>query len=103
MRPYELTSAAKADLREIVRYTIERWGEEQAEHYAKSLEAEFLKIASNKVVSRQFLPSYPQVRVTKCQHHYIFYVLRESNLPYILAVLHERMDLIHRLQERLSK
>ncbi|MBS1584414.1 MAG: type II toxin-antitoxin system RelE/ParE family toxin, partial [Bacteroidetes bacterium] len=54
MRPYELTSAAKADLREIVRYTIERWGEEQAEHYAKSLEAEFLKIASNKVVSRQF-------------------------------------------------
>lgn len=103
MRPYELTSAAEADLREIVRYSIGRWGEEQAERYAKSLEAGFLKIASNKVLSRQFSPSYPQVQVTKCQHHYIFYVLREGNIPHILAVLHERMDLINRLQERLSK
>ncbi|MGK7877907.1 MAG: type II toxin-antitoxin system RelE/ParE family toxin [Xenococcaceae cyanobacterium] len=105
MLPYELTLEAEADLKDIVRYTIRQWGEKQARRYIGLLEAEFRNIAANKTISRPFSAKYPQVRVTKCEHHYIFYLFPEgkSRRPVILAVLHERMDLVNRLKSRLSE
>ena len=35
---YDLTPAAKADLREIWLYTAEQWGEQQADRYLQELE-----------------------------------------------------------------
>jgi toxin ParE1/3/4 len=103
MLPYQLTPAAEADLREIVRYTIQQWGRKQARRYAGLLEDGFHRIAENKAYSRTFSEKYPQVRVTKCEHHYIFYMRKEGERPYILAVLHENMDLMNRLKDRLSE
>jgi toxin ParE1/3/4 len=51
---------------------------------------------------KTFSERYPQVRVARCQHHYAFYVHPEAQKPLILAVLHEQMDLLARLGERLS-
>jgi toxin ParE1/3/4 len=102
MLPYQLTLAAEADLKEIARYTIQQWGKKQAMHYAKLLEAGFRKIAAGKAHSRTFSEKYTQVRVTKCEHHYIFYISKAGEPSYILAVLHESMDLISRLEDRLS-
>jgi toxin ParE1/3/4 len=102
MLPYELTPAAEADLRDIVRYTLRQWGERQARRYARLLEAGFRTIAEGRAVSRAFSERYPQVRVTRCEHHYVFYLHPEGQKPRILAVLHENMDLLARLGERLS-
>lgn len=102
MLPYRLTLSAEEDLKEVVKYTIRNWGKQQAENYAKLLEAALHKIASGKAISRTFSETYPEVHVTKCEHHYIFYLFREDNVPVILAVLHERMDFISRLKERLT-
>lgn len=99
---YELTPAAKEDVRGIWLYTAAQWGERQADRYAGLLEAGFRKIASRRAVSRAFSQRYPHVRVTRCEHHYIFYVHPDGQPPRILAVLHEQMDLVARLRERLS-
>ena len=102
MLPYELTPAAEADLQEIARYTLHQWGVRQARRYARLLEAGFRKIAEGCAVSKTFSERYPQVRVTRCEHHYVFYLHPDGQKPRILAVLHENMDLLVRLGDRLS-
>jgi plasmid stabilization system protein ParE len=102
MPSYELTPEAEADLEEIAEYTLREWGAEQQIHYGGLLEAGFRRIASDAATSRQFSEYYPQVRVTRCQHHYVFYLQgEETPVPHIIAVLHERMDIVSRLRDRL--
>ncbi len=101
MRPYELTKDAEADLEEIARYTIEEWGETQAESYLEKISQCFKNIATNKVSSRTFSKKFPDARITRCEHHYIFYFYPEGAKPIIFAVLHERMDMLNRLKDRL--
>ena len=102
MLPYELTPAAEADLREIARYTRRQWGEQQAQRYASLLETCFQGIAQNSVLSHTFSERYPQIRVTRCEHHYIFYLSHEGMRLRIIAVLHENMDRVARIRGRLS-
>lgn len=71
MVPYDLTPAAEADLRDIVRYTLRQWGARQAQRYVRLLEAGLRMIAEGRAVSRTFSERYPQVWVTRCEHHYI--------------------------------
>jgi toxin ParE1/3/4 len=102
MPPYDLTPAAEADLREIARYTLRRWGARQQQRYAHQLAACFQRIAEGRARSKTFSERFPQVRVARCQHHYVFYIYPEGHQPLMLAVLHEQMDLLARLGERLS-
>jgi plasmid stabilization system protein ParE len=102
MRPYDLTPDADADLENIARYTLVEWGEEQAERYLDRIEKQFLMIADRQIVPRQFSTRFPQVLVTRCQRHYIFYLHPEGEKPHIIAVLHERMDMIAKISHRLS-
>lgn len=99
---YDLTPAAAADVREIARYTLRQWGEAQQRRYAELLKACFQRIANKTVASRTFSERYPQVRITRCEHHYVFYILPDGQPPRIIAVLHERMDFVARLATRLS-
>jgi plasmid stabilization system protein ParE len=101
MVSYDLTPEAEEDLKDIIRYTIEQWGLEQAQRYADLLEIGCQKIADETVISRTFSQKYPDVFVAKCEHHFIFY-LRRSPRPLIIAFLHERMDLVNRLKNRLE-
>jgi len=101
MRLYELTLDAESDLEEISRYTIKQWGEEQAKVYLDKISQCFKDIAKDKAVSRPFSGKYSDAKVVHCEHHYIFYLASEGKNPVIFAVLHERMDLLARLQSRL--
>ena len=102
MRPYVLTQLAANDLKGIARYTLNQWGKKQSFRYANLLEKQFQEIADKTAISRSFSNLYPQIRVTHCEHHYVFYVHDEGERPCILAVLHERMDMVSRLQDRLG-
>ncbi|MBC8287548.1 MAG: type II toxin-antitoxin system RelE/ParE family toxin [Nitrospinae bacterium] len=102
MRPYELTKDAEADLEEIARYTIEEWGEAQAESYLGKISQCFKNITKNKVASRTFSEKFPDAQVIRCEHHYIFYLYLKGEKPIIFAVLHERMDMLTRLKNRLG-
>lgn len=101
MRPYELTHLAKNDLKDIARYTLNQWGKNQSLLYANLLEKRFQEIADRTAITKSFSNLYPQIQVTHCKHYFIFYVHDEGKRPSIIAVLHERMDLIARLQNRL--
>lgn len=66
------------------------------------LETGFRNIANGSALSRSFSAAYPQLRVTKCEHHYIFHLRNEAHTLYIIAVFHEKMDLMQRLKDRLA-
>ena len=102
MSTYELTTAAEDDLKAIARYTLSEWGETQLFHYADLLEQRMKAIAQGTAHSRTFSKRYPDVRVTRCEHHYIFYLHPQNQAPKIIAVLHEKMDLVQRLKHRLD-
>ena len=102
MLPYEITVPAEEDLKEIARYTLKQWSKKQSLHYAGLLEKCFRDIAAGTTPSRSFSERYPQIRVRKCEHYYIFYIHPENKPPCIIAVLHERMDMLTRLKNRLD-
>lgn len=102
MQEYELTPSAQADLKEIARYTLNEWGKKQSLHYAELLDAGFRKIAAKSAYSRNFSERFPQIRISRCEHHYIFYVHPDNKPPRIIAVLHERMDMLAQLKNRLE-
>ena len=99
---YELTEAADADLQAIARYTIETWGIEQARRYEDLLENHFEAIAQQTARTRAFLKSRPELMVSRCEHHYVFHLVREKQCSLILAVFHESMDLMARVRNRLD-
>ena len=101
MPRYELSSLAEHDLTEIALYTRKTWGEAQSLHYATLLEACFECIADGTQHTRPVSARHPDVFVCHCEHHYVFYI--ENKIPYIIAVLHEKMDMLQRLNKRLPR
>ncbi|HXT13759.1 MAG TPA: type II toxin-antitoxin system RelE/ParE family toxin [Candidatus Angelobacter sp.] len=100
---YQLTEAADQDLLAIARYTIRKWGVEQARRYEAILEDCFSAIAKGKIRPRVFLKRRPELLFTHCEHHYVFYVIKDDGWPLVIAVLHENMNLVARLKQRFSE
>ncbi|WP_269537291.1 type II toxin-antitoxin system RelE/ParE family toxin [Cerasicoccus fimbriatus] len=99
---YRLTRQADADLVSIIRYTLDTWGDEQTEKYVARLEACFVEIANQRVVAKSFSKSFPELHVVRCQHHFVFYLEHSRAPASIVAILHERMDMLSRLTDRLE-
>ncbi len=102
MPPYQLTPFAQQDLEDIARYTLTTWGRKQALRYGELLEQRFHEIADGTAISRTFSNRYPPVLVNHCEHHYIFFLHSEGQKPCIIAVLHERTNLVSWLDKRLN-
>ena len=102
MLAYELTEAADADLQEIARYTVTTWGMEQARRYEMLLKNHFEAIGQQTANARAFLDRRPELLVSRVEHHFVFHLNRENECPLILAVFHEKMDLMNRLRKRLG-
>lgn len=101
MPGFELARSAESDIRSIALYTLEKWGAKQAAHYTTILDAHFEAIANGKARTRTFLQHRPELLVSRVEHHYVFHLNRRKQCPLILAVLHENMDLVLRLRDRL--
>ena len=99
MRSYDLTLAAEDDLHGIWSYTYKTWGLDQAEKYFDQIEAccEAIGRRQAKPKSHQELPA--GVNIHRCEHHYILWLAEDR--PTIIAILHERMDFVRRLRDRL--
>ncbi len=101
MTRWQLTQAAEADLRAIVRHTRDEWGAEQARRYAMALEQAIQTLVDHPQHHRVLPTVHPEVRIARCRRHLIFALPRAVDPILILAILHERMDLISRLAHRL--
>lgn len=99
---YVLTRDAEADLRGIVRYTRKEWGAAQVRSYVATLKEGIARVAAGEGVFRELDTLYPGLRMARCEHHYVFCLPRENAPALIVAILHERMDLMVRLAARLN-
>lgn len=99
---YVLTSAAEADLREIIRYTRKRWGAAQVRAYIGKLQRGIERVAVGHGTFKDMSALYPALRMVHCEHHYIFCLPRDDAPTLVVALLHERMDLMVQLMDRLK-
>lgn len=101
-RGYDLSQSAEDDLRDIVRYTRQLWGDSQARHYVAVLKSGIERVAAGQGIFKDMTAIHPRLRMVHCRHHYIFCLARENEPALIVAILHERMDLMARLSDRLT-
>lgn len=102
MKHYGLTKDAEKDLREVARYTLNKWGKEKLQEYRAGLKSIFSKIGKNDIKIHKFSKIIPELLVTKYKHHFIFYLTENLEKPVIIGVIHERRDIVKRLTERLT-
>lgn len=100
---YVLTLEAEADLRGIIRYTRQQWSDEQVRVFIGRLERGIARLAARQGAYREMSDLYPKLLMAHCEHHHAFALPGEGGPALIVAILHERMDLMARLAERLSK
>ncbi|MBF9052210.1 type II toxin-antitoxin system RelE/ParE family toxin [Roseobacter sp. HKCCD9010] len=86
-------------MRGIWHYSHKTWGTDQAERYLDQIETCCKAISDGGTRSKSHDALPDDVRVHRCEHHYIFWLT--GDVPIIIAVLHERMDLLNRLRDRL--
>ncbi len=102
MSDYELAPGAELDLLDIALYTIKKWGVKQADRYEAALEDHFIAIGQSEAHTRVVFEHWPELQLSRCEHHYTFSLQRADAPPLILAIFHEKMDLMARLRERLD-
>ena len=102
MPSHELSADAETDIIEITAYTYENHGLTQTLKYIDNLEKCAAKLATGDGDYKELLDIHPQLRAKHCQHHHIFGVMRKFQPMLVVAILHERMELIIRLQKRLE-
>lgn len=102
-RPYVLSRGAAADLRDIARYTLVKWGARQCQAYIAALEDKATSLALGQGVFKDMGEVLPGLRVAACGKHFIFCMPQSNGPAIILAILHERRDMIARLKARLKQ
>lgn len=100
-RAYVFAKAAAAGIRAIARYRKEQWGEEQARSYLASIDEAAAALAAGRSVFKDLGALRPGLRAVKVGSHFVFCLVRPRRPALVLAILHERMDLIARLKARL--
>ncbi|HEX7854729.1 MAG TPA: type II toxin-antitoxin system RelE/ParE family toxin [Sphingobium sp.] len=99
---YVLTLAAEADLRDIIRYTQRQWGSEQTRIYASKLREGIGRLVAGQGAFKDMGTLYPGLRMGRYEHHYVFCLPRSDAPALVVAIFHERMDLMERLRGRLE-
>lgn len=94
---------AEVRLGQIWDYTIEKWGEEQADLYLRKLDACIQGLNTQRHLWR----SVKDMRLlgvffVRCEHHFIFFRELEGRVA-VISILHENMDMLTRLREDSSE
>ena len=99
---YILAKAAESDLRGIIRYTRKQWGNAQVRIYIKKLEQGIASLADGRGVFQDMSALSPNLRMGRYEHHYVFCLPRENMPALIVAIFHEKMDLMTRIADRIE-
>ncbi|HKK88645.1 MAG TPA: type II toxin-antitoxin system RelE/ParE family toxin [Saprospiraceae bacterium] len=97
----EISTAAEADLRHIMRYTLNNFGLRQVQKYTKSILLCLDNLATGIQPYKEIDVEGHPVLIKRCQKHYIF-ALKEPKRLLVIAIFHEQMDLMQRLKDRLG-
>jgi len=91
MAEFTLRPKAIADLGAIWDYTVETWGEEQAERYLHLINQSLRKIAYHPGLGRPSDEIRKGYRMYGVGRHLIFYRANDAEID-VVRILHERMD-----------
>ncbi len=94
-----LRQKAIDDLNDIWRYTFENWSAKQADKYYESLEFACLQIGENPELGKEYKGISNKLLGLRTRKHIIFYQVVSVDEIEIIRILHQRMDLINRLNE----
>ena len=97
MPSFSLTNMAKADLKEIARFTQNRWGREQRNLYLQMLDVSFQQLAANPLKGKDCSDIRIGYRKLNAGSHAIFYRQTLVDTIEIVRVLHGHMDIETRL------
>ena len=99
---FEFHTDAESDLRGIIRYSRKTWGLAQANIYKAKLNRCMEALANGSGLYKSFTAGSFELRMGFYEHHYIFMLPRKNAPALIVAILHERMNIIERIAVRLK-
>ena len=70
--------------------------------YIAKLEQGIARLAAGEGPFKDMSELFPALRMARCEHHYVFCLPRAGEPALVVAILHERMDLMTRLADRLK-
>lgn len=92
MGTFSLTRLAKADLRDIARYTEKKWSRIQRKHYLKGMDEAFEILADSPKLGTGCDFIAEDLRKHPFQSHVIYYEPAQKTTIQIVRVLHKSMD-----------
>ena len=100
MSRYYLTNAAEDDLRNIIEYTLEKWGIEQVLKYRDRLETRLMTLAEFPGIGRANVNLPDDILYVVEGKHYIFLKSVDDGIE-VIRFIHARMDAVKHLSEHL--
>ena len=93
MLEFEYTAKARSELLDIVRYTVDTWGQSQATKYVDGLEILAQQLAETPTLgkTRDDLSSKRRVLSFPYEKHILYYATTPKGIS-ILRILHESMN-----------
>jgi len=92
MKAFNLTVAAKTDLREIALFTQRRWGNEQRNVYLKQFDDSFWLLAENPDIGKSCDKIREGYRNSPQGSHVTFYQQTASQQIRIIRIFYKSMD-----------
>ena len=83
-------------------YNVKKLDYAQRRAYVQQLHEAACEVAEGRGVFKDWSELLPGLRVRAAGSHFIFCLMRTGRQALVLAILHERMDLMARLQRRLE-
>ena len=110
MSNYLFYASADEAQDDIWHYTVDRWGEAQAEKYIIGLHTHLQALAKKQILWRslpasQLVPPDLDMELyfSKYEHHYLFFRKLSKGRIGIISILHERSDIPVRLRKDLEQ
>jgi len=100
MAKVALRQEAIDDLNRIWEYTFEKWSEKQADKYYAAVKMTCHGIGDHPDIGKEYPEISKNLLGLKSGKHIIFYRLMPNGGVEIIRILHERMDLKNRINEK---
>ena len=94
MPNFRITPRAMADLKNIGRYTLEKWGKKQRDIYLRNLDKRFQWLADDPQLGRHRPDIEKGYYCFPQGSHLVFYIMRDSGID-IIGIPHQNMDIIN--------
>ena len=93
-----LSPQASEDLRDILQYSLDRWGEEQQQRYAGLLERALITLQDHPNSGRARPDLWPECRALVVEQHVILYQITGRRIR-VARILSRRRDLRRAVRE----